>query len=210
MNFLRRSARRLQQQAAEIVAANPTPSTSTPLALFTFPGDVDKIIVGSDKDYKEGSTSEVAFIATEEGAIFSGKTAADGYAAFRSKSPESSLFGPATVDVGPYEFLALRLRVHDNRKYFVNIQTDSYLQTDLYQHRLFLKTPGQWETLLLPFDDFTLTNNGQVQESQVAMDKYRLKTIGISVLDRLPGKFSLEIASCEAKGGNTSSESEWE
>lgn len=58
------------------------------------------------------------------------------------------MFGTPCWDTSLFRYLALRVR-GDQRKYFVNIQTDSVIQTDLYQHRLFLRTPGQWETVLV-------------------------------------------------------------
>lgn len=198
MSFLSRSLKKFQEQAAQIIAANPTPSASASLRLFHFPEDCSKVIVGSDADYKPNSTSTVSFEEAEENgtsfARFSGKTAGDGYAAMRTKVPKSSFYGVPTMDVSPYKYLTVRLR-GDARRYFINLQTESYLETDLYQHRLFLTTQGtgEWEDITLKWNEFTLTNNGQIQENQVDMDKYRLKTVGISVLDRLPGKFQLDI-----------------
>ncbi|ORY85668.1 complex I intermediate-associated protein 30-domain-containing protein [Protomyces lactucae-debilis] len=213
MNFLKRSAQRLQRQAVDVLRADPTPSTARPMPLFEFPADADRMITGSDADYQT-STSVASIRASKEEErhrsmasaaaatnnpsdpdsylTFEGKTAQDGYAALRSKVSGSSFYGTETWDIGPYANLSLLVR-GDSRKYFVNLQTDSYLATDLYQHRLFLRTPGEWEHVVLPFDDFTLTNNGQIQDHQVAMDKYRLKTIGVSILDRMPGKFKLDI-----------------
>jgi NADH dehydrogenase [ubiquinone] 1 alpha subcomplex assembly factor 1 len=206
MNYLKRSALRLQQQAGQILRADPTPGTVRPLPLFDFPRDASRMITGSDADYQnstsiatirsvdaEGATAEASDAKIPRSYLtFEGKTAQDGYAALRSKVSGGSFYGTETWDVGPYATLSLLVR-GDSRKYFVNLQTDSYLATDLYQHRLFLRTPGEWEHVVLPFDDFTLTNNGQIQDHQVAMDKYRLKTIGVSILDRMPGKFKLDI-----------------
>lgn len=70
---------------------------------------------------------------------------------------------------------------------------DSVVDTDIYQHRLFLQKPGEWETVMIPFDDFILTNYGKVQEEQLRMDRQKLSTIGISLLDRQPGPFRMEI-----------------
>lgn len=222
MNYLARSAKRFQQQASQILSANPTPSSSAPLPLFHFPADADNFIVGSDADYRPASTSKVSLTTLRDPATgldfvrFEGTTDGDGYAALRSKVPKSSFYGAATHDVSPYKFLTLRVRGGDARRYFCNLQTETYLETDLYQHRLFL-TPrpagtttatsgkdgeqrdqaaaadGGWEDVALKLDDFTLTNNGQIQGTQVAMDKVRLKTVGISVLDRLPGRFRLDL-----------------
>lgn len=199
MNYLARSAKRFQKQAADILSADPAPSHHLPLPLFSFPNDTEQFIVGSDADYKPNSTSSVSFTthaassSTEGGfARFSGTISGDGYAALRSKVAKSSFYGVPTFDVSPYKFVSLRVR-GDGRRYFLNLQTESYLETDLYQHRLFLTGTKEWETVTLKWNDFTLTNNGQIQESQVEMDKYRLKTIGVSVLDRLPGKFELDL-----------------
>jgi NADH dehydrogenase [ubiquinone] 1 alpha subcomplex assembly factor 1 len=42
--------------------------------------------------------------------------------------------------------LALRIK-SDGSKYFINIQTESIVESDLHQHRLFSKTPGEWEVI---------------------------------------------------------------
>ncbi|CAO3596639.1 unnamed protein product [Absidia cylindrospora] len=120
-----------------------------------------------------------------------------GYAAIRSKARASSMFGTPCWDTSLFRYLALRVR-GDERKYFVNIQTDGVIQTDLYQHRLFLRTPGQWETVMIPFRDFILTNNGMIQEQQIEMFREKVKTVGISLTDKKNGPFSLEIETISA------------
>lgn len=69
-----------------------------------------------------------------------------GYAAWRTVQPGRSLFGRPFWNIDPYAFLALSVK-SDGSKYFINIQTDSIVETDLHQHRLFAKTPGQWEII---------------------------------------------------------------
>ncbi|EGC47828.1 complex I intermediate-associated protein CIA30 [Histoplasma capsulatum var. duboisii H88] len=59
-----------------------------------------------------------------------------GYAAFRNKDRGLWLFGRLYWDVDPYTYLALRVK-SDGRRYKVNIQTDSIVDTDIHQHRLF-------------------------------------------------------------------------
>ena len=200
MNFLLRSAKKFQQQAVEVLRADPTP-VHTSLPLFQFPRDTSKWITGTDKDYKPQSTSVASFTEHVEDGIefsrFEGQTAGDGYAAIRSIVPKSSFYGTPTFDVSPYKYLSMRVRSSDSRRYFVNLQNDGYMSTDLYQHRLFLGS-GEWQDVLLQWGDFTLTNNGSIQEHQIEMDKVNLKTVGISILDRLPGKFSLDIAHVRA------------
>lgn len=64
-----------------------------------------------------------------------------GYAAFRTRDRGLSLFGKLLWDIDPYTYLALRVK-SDGRRYFVNIQTESIVPTDLHQHLLPCFTPG--------------------------------------------------------------------
>jgi len=57
-------------------------------------------------------------------------------------------------DVSHHKYLALRVRSgghpRTRNSYFVNIQTDSPISTDLWQHRLFFRTgEGQWEDVFV-------------------------------------------------------------
>lgn len=58
------------------------------------------------------------------------------------------MFGTPCWDTSLFRYLALHVK-GDKRKYFVNIQTDGVVKTDLFQHRLFLRTPGEWETVMV-------------------------------------------------------------
>ncbi|RKF63925.1 Complex I intermediate-associated protein 30, mitochondrial [Erysiphe neolycopersici] len=115
-----------------------------------------------------------------------------GFAAWRTKDRGYTIFGKSLWDIDPYTFLALRIK-SDGRKYFVNLQTESIVQTDIHQHRLYAKRPGEWETVLIPWSEFVRTNHGVVVEPQREILRQSLRTIGIGLTDRVPGCFKLCI-----------------
>ena len=123
-----------------------------------------------------------------------------GYAGWRNKDRPPSIFGRSLWDVDPYTYLALRVK-SDGRKYFVNIQTESIVHTDLHQHRLHTRNPGEWETVLIDFNSFVRTNHGEVVEPQTEMMRQKVRTFGISLTDRNPGPFDLAISRIWASNG---------
>ena len=116
-----------------------------------------------------------------------------GYAAWRTRDRLSTIFGKSLWDLDPYAYLALKVR-SDGRKYFVNIQTESIVPTDLHQHRLYAQKPGEWETIVVSISEFVRTNHGMVVEPQKDMMKQRIRSVGIGLIDRMPGPFDLSIA----------------
>jgi NADH dehydrogenase [ubiquinone] 1 alpha subcomplex assembly factor 1 len=115
-----------------------------------------------------------------------------GYAAFRTRDRPPTIFGRSLFNIDPYAYLALRVK-SDGRSYFVNVQTESVVPTDLHQHRLFVKKPGEWETVLIKWNDFVRTNHGFVVEPQTEIMRQKVKSIGIGLTDRIPGPFELCI-----------------
>ncbi|ODV95789.1 hypothetical protein PACTADRAFT_2100 [Pachysolen tannophilus NRRL Y-2460] len=125
-----------------------------------------------------------------------------GWAMFRTKHKNNyqhklfyltDYFGNYKWDFSFYHSLVLRVK-GDNRKYFLNIQTDNPSRTDLFQHRIFLNNPGKWETVIIPLDDFVLTNRGRLaNQYQSEMERERIKSIGIGITDGQYGPYSLYI-----------------
>lgn len=111
-----------------------------------------------------------------------------------------TMFGNRTWDTSSYVFLKVRVKPSQDQgmRFFVNIQTDGpgrqaictkslerpkltcycafAVRSDLFQHRLWLGDPGEWQDVLVPFQDFTLTNAGTLSETQIEM--FREKVCG--------------------------------
>ena len=116
-----------------------------------------------------------------------------GFAGWRNRDRPWTVFGKSLWDLDPYAFLALTVK-SDGRKYFVNIQTESVVYEDLHQHRLLTKTPGQWETVFIDLGAFVRTNHGLVVEPQKEMLVQKIRTIGMSLTDRVPGPYNISIS----------------
>ena len=133
-----------------------------------------------------------------------------GYAAWRNEDRGRTLFGELFWSVDSYMYLGLRVK-SDGRKYFVNIQTDSIVQTDIHQHRLYTKhhrgaegpsDPGKWETVLIKLHEFVRTNHGRVTEPQSEMLRQKVKSVGFGLTDRTPGPFEIAIGAIWATNLN--------
>ena len=116
-----------------------------------------------------------------------------GYAGWRNRDLRPTLLGKRIWNTEPYRFLALRVK-SDGRKYLVNVQTESIVPTDLHQHRLYARRPGEWETVVIRWDEFVRTNYGHVVEPQHEMLRRKVKSVGLSLTDRVPGPYDLCIA----------------
>jgi NADH dehydrogenase [ubiquinone] 1 alpha subcomplex assembly factor 1 len=116
-----------------------------------------------------------------------------GYAGWRNKDRRATIFGRSVWNIDPYAFIALRVK-SDGRKYFVNLQTETIVPTDIHQHRLYSRRPGQWETIFIRWNDFVRTNHGYVVEPQLELLRQKVKSVGISLIDRVPGPFDLSIS----------------
>ncbi|KAI5860732.1 CIA30-domain-containing protein [Durotheca rogersii] len=115
-----------------------------------------------------------------------------GFAAWRTLDRPRTLFGRGTWDIDMYTYLALRVR-SDGRSWLVNVQTESLEPTDLHQHRLYVRRPGAWETVLIRWNDFVRTNHGFVVEPQAEMLRQSVRSVGLGLTDRVPGPFDLAV-----------------
>lgn len=111
------------------------------------------------------------------------------------------MFGALHHDLSLYTHLAITLRPSGEpatlRHWFINIQTDGPVRSDLFQHRLPLspsqliagKGYNQWQTVHVPLNGFVLTNSGALSDTQIPMMKNKIRTVGFSILGggREPG-----------------------
>ncbi|KAF9154435.1 hypothetical protein DFQ26_000244, partial [Actinomortierella ambigua] len=182
LGFVRRSLNVLKTETNKVVKMDISQrQNELPMAALRTKEDLKGWLVGCDRDI--GGFSEAHLEISDEGkGRFHGNLSLDlpsnegveksGYAGIRTKTRPGSMFGTPVWDTVQYEYLQLKVK-GDNRKYFVNIQTDGVVPTDLYQHRLFIQTPGKWETVRIPFKEFILTNQGFIQEDQIEMFRER-------------------------------------
>lgn len=105
---------------------------------------------------------------------------------------------PRVWDTSYHNFLHIRLRnmMPTPSRFYVNLQTAGSDRSSLYQHRLWLHNDvgTDWQSILVPFSDFTLTAKGNVVENQIGMFRSKVRTVGISVLGPGEGPFDLRIA----------------
>ncbi|KAI9749821.1 MAG: hypothetical protein M1815_002244 [Lichina confinis] len=198
------------------------PTSAFPLMTFDQPSKIKDCKSFSDADTGGFSKVNLDFVPAKENepshAYFHGSISTElpkdqpeivrsGYAAWRTLDRKFTVFGKSLWDIDPYLYLALRIK-SDGRKYFVNVQTESIVPTDLHQHRLYAKHPGEWETVLINWHDFVRTNHGVVVEPQSEMLRQKVRTVGIGLTDRVPGDYHIRIARLWATNGLTEEDRE--
>ncbi|KAF2735131.1 CIA30-domain-containing protein [Polyplosphaeria fusca] len=208
--FFRRSLdefKRLSGSALKLEALK-MPTKPLPLITFDTPDALTRCKRMSDKDIGGFSSVNIDFhSATDDQPShlrFNGKISTElprdqphiqrtGYAGWRTLDRGYTVFGKQLWDVDLYAYLAIQFK-SDGRKYFVNVQTESIVPTDIHQHRLYSKTPGQWETILIKWNEFVRTNHGQLVEPQREMLTQKMRTVGVSLIDRITGPYDLCIS----------------
>ncbi|KAJ1663552.1 hypothetical protein IW140_004839 [Coemansia sp. RSA 1813] len=206
-----RSAKTIKETATMVYNADYLfRATEQTVAAVAAKEDLKKWVKGSDRDI--GGFSDVWLDTTSSGhAKFHGyisqklpedtRFKRSGYAMIRTKDPQSDILSDGTWDSSLYRYLAIRVKA-DRRKYFVNLKSDTLIHTDIYQHLLPIRKPGHWETVIIPFNMFTLTSNSVILASQPTMASTNMETVGFSLSDRREGPFSLEFAWIKAINTN--------
>ena len=55
-----------------------------------------------------------------------------------------------------------------------------------------------WQTVRIPFSDFLLVSMGYVQNEQAMINTTAIRSLGISIADRIDGPFRLDVRSIKA------------
>ncbi|KAJ1760453.1 hypothetical protein LPJ77_005409 [Coemansia sp. RSA 2523] len=209
--YIGRSAKALRENAIKIYNAEfMNRQCEHVVASVSKKEDLNRWLRGSDSDI--GGFSDAWLDITRAGhAKFHGylsqklpedtRFKRSGYAMVRTRDPLVTLLSTDYWDSSLFRFLAVRVKA-DCRKYFVNLKSDALIPTDIYQHLLPIRTPGKWETIVIPFNAFTLTSNSVIVASQPRMASTKMETVGFSISDRQDGPFCLEFAWIKAFNSN--------
>ncbi|KAK3052516.1 hypothetical protein LTR09_006370 [Extremus antarcticus] len=196
--FWKRSLDEFKRQATIAVKMEGLhrPNKPRPLVQFTAPESLGLCKIMSDKDIGGFSEARMSFIdgadhldsKREQGVIGNerdggGEEAEPAHMRFEGKISTELPMNNAEVQRSGYAAWRTRDR-----------GTESIVPTDLHQHLLPTYTPGQWETIIIPFHAFVRTNYGMVVEPQREMLRQKVKSVGIGLTDRVPGPFQLCIA----------------
>lgn len=131
-----------------------------------------------------GGVSESQFVATEEGAAFTGTVSLAQGGGFASvRAPE------ADYDLSGNDGLRLRLR-GDDKRYWLTTYTDP---GGSISYRAPIEPPEHWSTVAVPFDTLTPYRRGTKVPDAPSFDPEQLRTLGFLIADEQKGPFRLEV-----------------
>lgn len=138
-----------------------------------------------------GGVSEGRSQVTDEGTLlFTGNLSMEnngGFASIRTRA--------ARLGLGGYDAIVVRAK-GDGRTYNFDLRTDESRMASSY--RTTIETlPNQWIEVSLPFDEFFFNSFGR-QINREPLDPARVVGMGITLSDKNPGPFRLEIAYVKA------------
>jgi len=130
-----------------------------------------------------GGVSESQFVATEEGAAFTGTVSlaqGGGFASVRAPAADYDLRG--------HDGLRLRLR-GDGKRYWLTTYTEA---SGSISYRTPIEPPEHWSTGAVPFETLTPYRRGTKVPDAPPFDPARLRTLGFLIADEQEGSFRLE------------------
>ncbi|MCF7957034.1 MAG: CIA30 family protein [Phycisphaerae bacterium] len=156
----------------------------------------------SVNDSVMGGISEGGFRITDGKTLeFSGNLSLEnrgGFTSIRSK--------PTDLNLDKYDQLSLRLK-GDGRTYFVNLMTSSDRSASSY--RAPVKTQKDtWQEVQINLKDFVFTSFGRVIPGIGPVKAKDIQSIGLTLSDKKPGSFQLELSWIKAEMATSSSKAE--
>jgi len=167
--------------------------------------DLSKWIVTSDKDNLEGESTCQLIINENGKGVFSGNLCLDtpkdgklkktGYCNMRTIRCTASFQRDSHYEWGMYTHIVMRVR-GDGRTYGLNLATSGYFDitwNDVFSYALFTRGGPYWQYSKIPFSKFFFTSKGKVQDRQGPVPQTQIGSFGITMAERVPGPFCLEI-----------------
>lgn len=95
----------------------------------------------------------------------------------------------------------------DGRTYIFDVRTaDARMMAGSFQNT-FATLPGEWINVRLPFEDFQLHNFGRRVPGDRTIEPGMIESIGVTLADKTPGPFRLEIERIATFGRSAEAES---
>ncbi|MFB6285681.1 MAG: CIA30 family protein [Candidatus Bipolaricaulia bacterium] len=143
-----------------------------------------------------GGVSESEFVATDDGAAFTGTVSlkqGGGFASVRAPASERDLSGVA----------GLRVRLRgDGKRYWFTVYTQP---GGPISYRTSLHPPSTWTTVAVRFDGLTPYRRGTTVPDAPPFAPAQVRTLGFLIADEQDGPFRLEVAWIQAGLGEPSS-----
>ncbi|XP_033303901.1 complex I intermediate-associated protein 30, mitochondrial [Bombus bifarius] len=177
-------------------------------AVWKFDGtqkSLDQWIVNSDKDYHHGYSTATLELSSYGTGVFhgildtrvpkDGRTTNAGYCNITSAPRFKSFARRYYYNWEHYNEVVLRVR-GDGRCYMLNILQKGRLdimQYNCYHYVMYTRGGPYWQIIRVPFSKFVFGSKGQISENQYSICQNYLTNFGITIADKKPGPFRLEI-----------------
>ncbi|CAK9808887.1 Complex I intermediate-associated protein 30, mitochondrial [Anthophora plagiata] len=166
---------------------------------------LDQWVVNCDRDYGHGYSTAKLELSSNGTGIFhgvldtrvakDGRTTHAGYCNITSVPKYLSFRRKVPHDWTNYNELVLRVR-GDGRCYLVNILSSKNIDItwfDAYNYIMYTRGGPYWQVIRIPFSKFVYTRKAELHEVQSPLTTNVVKNLGITIADKKPGPFRLEI-----------------
>lgn len=122
-----------------------------------------------------------------------GITTDSGYCNITTIPKFKSFYRIDKYDWSEYNEIVLRVK-GDGRTYMLNIlQKGTQFKNFTYHYFMYTRGGPHWQIVRIPFSKFVVCNKGQINENQYRLLESTVTNFGITIADKIPGSFKLEI-----------------